>query len=493
MGEIQKQSIRGTVFIYAGAIIGFLTSGILFPRLLSTEQIGLVNVLVSYATIFSLIASLGFLATTTKMFPFFRDKSKNHNGFVFLGSSISLIGFVLVGIIFFFINKYFIFDEKNNSDLLQQYSFLIYPLSFFIVLYNFLDNYNKALFNASRGLFLKEFLLRIVIVCLIIGFAIHIIDFGDFVYLYVASYSIPLFIIMYLLSREGQLSYVPRKGIIDKSLIKPVLSISFFGILSTTSAVITFQIDRIMVEDMVGLSAAGIYSTCFFFGTLVILPSRAILKISSTYIADSFRNKDIEMISSIYHKTSLNQYILGCLIFIGLWVNDKNIISILGTDFIEGKWVVFFIGLAYLSDMLSGASTHIIANSDYYKAQSVFSFALIVVVVIFNLIFIPYMGLVGAAVASFLAKFAFNLAKFIFIWHKFKLQPYNLHYVYISIVAILAYLAGYFTPGFDNYIFDIAVRSSITASTFLILTYLFNISEELSLAANNLTKKVFKR
>ena len=493
MGEIQKQSIRGTVFIYAGAIIGFVTSGILFPRLLSTEQIGLVNVLVSYATIFSLIASLGFLATTTKMFPFFRDKNNNHNGFLFLGSSISLIGFVLVGVIFYFVNKYYIFDEKDSADLLQHYSFLIYPLSLFLVLYNFHDNYNKVLFNASRGLFLKEFLLRIVIVCLIIGFAIHVLDFSEFVYLYVASYSIPLFIIMYLLSREGQLSYLPRKEIIDKTLLKPMLSISFFGILTTASAVITFQIDRIMVEDMVGLSAAGIYSTCFFFGTMVILPSRAILKISSTYIADSFRNNDIETISSIYHKTSLNQYILGCLIFIGLWVNDRNIISILGTDFIEGKWVVFFIGLAYLSDMLSGSSTHIISNSDYYKVQSILSFALIVLVVILNLILISFMGLVGAAIATFFAKFLFNLAQFIFIWYRFKLQPYNLKYVYISGVAILAYLVGYFTPSFDNYIFDIAVRSSITATTFIILTYLFNISEELSLAANNLTKKVFKR
>ncbi|MEA3446171.1 MAG: oligosaccharide flippase family protein, partial [Bacteroidota bacterium] len=347
MGEIKKQSIKGTIFIYSGAMLGFIISGFLFPRFLSTEQIGLIGVLVSYSAIFTQIASLGFVSATTRMFPYFRDSSKKHNGFVFLGNSVTFIGFVLVSIGFWFLEPYIITDGETTSNLLIQYSFLIYPLALFTVVFNFHDHYNKVLFNASRGLFLKEFVLRVVIIIMILLFIFKIIDFNQFVFYYVASYALPVLIIVLLLLKDKQLSYLPRKGLIDKDLIKPLISVSFFGIITSGASILTININRILVESYLGLADAGIFITCFFFGTMVILPSRAILKISSAYIADSFKKKNLQMIYDIYHKTSINQFAIGCLIFIGIWVNEKNIFEILGFDFLPGKWVIFFIGLAF--------------------------------------------------------------------------------------------------------------------------------------------------
>ena len=492
MGEIQKQSIRGTVFIYAGAIIGFVISGLLFPRFLTTEQIGLIAVLVSYSAIFAQLSSLGFVSATTRMFPFFRDDKNRHNGFLFLGNSTTFIGFLVVSIGFFFLKPYLI-DKETSSPLLLQYSFLIYPLAFLTVFFNFHDHYNKVLFNASRGLLLKEFILRVAIVLLIVFLVIKLIDFKLFVYLYVLCYAVPLVLIIILLLKDNQLSYLPKKGFIDKDLIKPLISVSFYGILISATGQITINIDRIMVESYLGLDNAGIYTTCFFFGTIVILPSRAILKISSAYIADAFKNKNLPMVYDIYHKTSINQFVVGILLFIGIWVNEKNIFEILGFDFLPGKWVVFFIGLAFLLDMLSGASAWIIGNSDQYRMQALFMLIMIALVVVTNIIFIPLMGIVGAALASFLSKLLFHIIKFIYIWKRFDMQPYNFKFVSVGLIAVASYYAGYFLPQQTNYLMDIAIRSIVTGLLFSVLIYLFNISEELSLAANNLAKRVFKR
>ena len=73
MGEIQKQAIKGTIFNYLGIVLGFLYVGIFFPRLLTTEQIGLLSVLVAYATIAAQFSSLGFNAVTTRLFSYFRN------------------------------------------------------------------------------------------------------------------------------------------------------------------------------------------------------------------------------------------------------------------------------------------------------------------------------------------------------------------------------------------------------------------------------------
>ncbi len=58
--NIAKQSYKGIVYTYLGIILGFITVGILFPRFLKPEQIGLISILLSYATIFGQAANMGF-------------------------------------------------------------------------------------------------------------------------------------------------------------------------------------------------------------------------------------------------------------------------------------------------------------------------------------------------------------------------------------------------------------------------------------------------
>ncbi len=491
MGEIKKQSIRGTIFIYGGAILGFITSGIMFPRFLTTDQIGLVVVMVSYSAIFTQLASLGFVSATTRMFPYFRDSSGWHNGFLFLGILVAFVGFLIVAVVFYFIEPLVITNDNNKSDLLVQYSYLIYPLALFTILFNLHDHYNKVLFNASRGLFLKEFLLRIVIIIFILIFVFEYISFNRFLYFYVFSYTVPFLIISLLLLKDGQLSYIPRKGLIDKELVKPMMSVSFYGIVTSSSSILTVNIARVMVDSYLGLDDAGIYATCFFFGTLVIMPSRAILKISAAFITDSFKNRNLSMIKDIYHKTSITQFLIGSLLFIGILVNERNIFEILGYAFIPGKWVIVIIGLSHVIDMLSGASARIIENSEFYRKQGLFMIILIVLIIITNIIFIPLFGIIGAALASLISKTFFHIIKFIFILRKFNMQPYNFKFILVIIISIIAYLSGNLLPIIDNYILDIGIRSVLTGAIFISLCYILNISVDISESIEKISKKLF--
>ena len=84
MGIIRKQSIKGIIFAYTGVVLGFVTVGLLWPKFLSPEQIGLLSLIVAISTLLVQVGSLGFINAINKYFPLFRDKHKNHNGFVFL-------------------------------------------------------------------------------------------------------------------------------------------------------------------------------------------------------------------------------------------------------------------------------------------------------------------------------------------------------------------------------------------------------------------------
>ncbi|MBN2681861.1 MAG: oligosaccharide flippase family protein, partial [Bacteroidales bacterium] len=415
MGEIQKQSVKGTVFIYLGSILGFVASGVLFPRIMNPDQIGLVYLMVAYATIYSQFASLGFNSATTRMFSYFRNNELKHNGFLGLALLVSLLGFVIALMVFFLLKN----NMLSESNLLNDFWFYIIPLILFSLLFNTLDNYNKVLFNAVRGLFLKEFLQKFLTLSVAVLLGYKIIDFPTFILLYVVAICLPTIIFIILLKRENQFSFKTNFGFIDKKMRRTLIGVSLFGIVVSATGIITINLDRIMIEQLIGgaegLEMVGIYSICFFYGGMVTLPSRAVVKISSAFIADAWKNNDTDTINKIYYKSSLSLFIVGTLLAAGLWVNIENIMIITTKNFEPGRYVILFIALAYLSEMLAGTSASILGNSKKYHMQALFMTIMIVLIIVTNYIFIPKYGIEGAAFASLLSKAIYNLIRFIYL------------------------------------------------------------------------------
>lgn len=483
MGIIRKQAVSGTIYTYSGAILGFVTVALLFPRFLSTEQIGLLNILISYSLIFSLFASLGFNAVTSRLFPYFRNPENQHNGFLFVALSVTALGilFTMVGIWLYW--KIGMPAKEFVSPLFYQYYWFLIPLVVFTTLFQLFDHYNKVLYNATRGIFLKELFTRILVLLFILAFYFSLVSYHQFVGLYIVAYSVPAAIIFFLLLKEKEVSFRPQLYFIDKALRKNIIEVSLFGILIGATGMITINIDRIMIESLMGaegLSSVGVYSTAFFFGTIIVLPSRALNKISSAIVADAFRDKDLNTIQKIFQKTAITQYIVGALLFVGIWVNIDNVFVILSDKFIDGKYVIFFIGLSYVSDMLAGAGSNILSLSKHYKMQTVFMFVMAVLIIVTNLIFIPTYGIVGAAFASFLSKLSVNFFRFIFLYKKYTLQPYTFKFFVVTIIAGFAFIVGYYVPVSGNIVVDIAFKSVPTGLVFFVLILITKCSEDIN-------------
>ncbi len=83
MGIIQQQALKGTFFLYSGVVIGFLST-IAITHSLSSSQYGLVSLLISYSDILSQVATLGFPIAIGRLFSYFRNPKKQHNGFFFI-------------------------------------------------------------------------------------------------------------------------------------------------------------------------------------------------------------------------------------------------------------------------------------------------------------------------------------------------------------------------------------------------------------------------
>ncbi len=492
MGIIYKQSLRGTIVVYLGVVIGFVTTGLIFPKVLEPEQIGLVNILVSYALIFSQFGLLGLQNITTRLFTYFRDAENNHKGFFFIGTSIAFLGFLLVTVIFLILKPHLVKKGIDNYSFLCQYVNYIIPLIFFLIFFSFLDTYYKVLFKAVKGVFFQEFIRRLLLLIAICLFYFHLLNYHEFVISYVIAFCLPTVLIFLSLLRNKQISLVPQLKHLSPSMGKTMAAMGLFGILSNTTTILNIHTERILVDHYLGLNFLGIYTTAYVFGSLVGMPARMIKRISSVVIADAWKDNNKTIINDIYFKTCLNQFVIGLFILIGLFINIDNIFTFLPAEYAIAKNVLILIAVANLLNMISSGSGTILITSKYYWVLSVFKIIMLGTIVGFNILLLPRMGITGVAMAALIAYFVFHMMKFIFVWARYKMQPYNAKFLVVLFVGLVAGSAGYYFPEQQYIILDILLRSIVMSIVYFVLVMIFNISDDINLKVKEYARHIKK-
>lgn len=493
MGLIYKQAFKGTVYTYIGVALGFLTSAFLLPQLLSSEEVGLLKVLLSFAIIFVQFASLGLNSVTIRMFSYFRDKNKDHNGYLFVLLAFSLVGFLLSILVYYGIKPYLIEKSIEKSALFADYIYYLVPIIFFQLFFGVLDTYYTVLFNSVRGTFLKDVVQRVLIIVAILLYYFELLTFKQFVFAYFLSVFVKTFLIVISLIRERQFNLKYNIGYITKPLAHSMISVGVFGLLNNFTGVVILNIDSIMVNTMIGLEFTGIYAITFFFGTLIKIPARSLIKISNVVVADAWKDNDIPLIRSIYSKSCITQTIMGLLLYVGLIVNLDNVMRILPPEYESGRYVVALIALANLFDMVAGVGRSVLGTSKQYKVQTLFMVFLMAFVVVTNYLFIPKWGIIGAALGSATSLFLFNLMRFIYLWKKHNMQPYSFKYLVIFLLALVAFGAVYFIPYLNHIVLDIFVRGSIVTLVFCLPIYFLKYSTDINQIVDRLIGKILQR
>lgn len=492
MGIIARQSIKGSVYSYLGAAIGFINVGLVMPNIFSTDQIGLTNLLVAIASIFGQFGSMGMINVTIRQFPYFRDKKNNHNGFLFFLLAVGTLGFLLCTGAYYISKPYLIAENIEKSPLFAQYIYLLIPLIFVTIFYFLIDTYNRILFNASFGLFVKELLLRVLNLVGIILYWKGIFDFNDFIIFYTYSYGVPVLLICLLLLYKGEFLIKPSFKIFKPKFVREIFSVAAFGLISGFSGVMIMQLDRYLINHYCDLSSTGVYSTVFFFGAVILLPGRSLLRISSSLIAEALKDGDQAKIEVIYKKSVTNLSIIGILLFIIVWGNVDNILSFLPPVYESGRYVILFISLAHLLQMLAGVSSEIIQYSKYYRQHTVIMVVLIASLIGLNIILLPIMGITGAGIASAISFLIYLVVRFVYLKIKLDLQPYQLKHFIMLVLGAVSYFVSLLVPHIGNVIVDITLRTSLLIILFCLPVYFLGYSQEINAIVNK-TFSLFRK
>lgn len=492
MGIVQRQTIRGTAWSYLGALLGFVNIIILSPKIFTTGEIGVVQLLLSFATMLAQFSSLGFTNVINRLFPYFRDGRGRHHGFLGLSVVITLAGFLGALIFLKIYGPHFEQANLERSPLISEYSFYLPSLLLITLLFNLLDNYNKVLYDAVLGTFLREFLFRVFNLAFIILFWAGIIDFDGYVFWYIVSQGIPLIIIFISLLIRKEISFRLEPGFITPHLKREIIILSLFGILTGITTVTLTTLDKLFINTYLGEAEVGIYSIASYFAVLITLPGRSVSKISIPFLAESWKNNDLEKIDDMYIRSSVSQYAVGLLIFIGLLVNIDNIFRLLPDVYSKSAAVIILISLGNLVSGSAGINGVILSTSSLYRYQTWLMLILIGLFVGTSMIFIPLFGITGAALAAMISNIIYSMLGVVLTGKRFGLWPYSMLHLKMTLVGAAALAAGYLMPQI-SLVPDIIARSLLVTVIFTAGIWFWKLSDDLNGVAQSLLERFRRR
>ncbi|MCX7834408.1 MAG: oligosaccharide flippase family protein [Ignavibacteria bacterium] len=482
MGIVEKQSVRNTILSYLGVIIGYVNVVLLFPAFFTTEQFGLVQLLISASVIYAQLSQVGIVNAITRFFPFFRTSDKKHNGFITIIISVLLSGFALTTLLYIVFKPLIVEAYKDNSSLFLDYYYFLIPLSMVTVFFNVLEALARAIFRTVFSTLMREVGIRIFTTIFILIYSLKLIDFNTFVYSYLISYFLCALLILIQLFISKEYYFYLNFSYIKKDKLIEILKYGGFTLLSSASLLIGTRVDGLILGSMINLSIVGVYFTFLYIATVINVPNRSLAKITVPIIANLWKEKNIKEINAIYKKTSLILLSIGMLIYIGIVVNEKNLLYMLRNkpEFIDNFIIFYLIGLAYVFDAAFSLSSEVISNSPNYKYDSLFNFILLVSSVLFNILFISLYGSIGAALAILVSYTLFNTLKLIFLKRKYNISILSLKHLIVLITGAFVYIIGISIPFMINLVVDILIRSIIISIIFLSIIYFLKISEDIN-------------
>jgi O-antigen/teichoic acid export membrane protein len=492
MGVVIRQSIKGTVVTYIGAFIGFITTMFVVTRFLTPEDIGLTKVILEAGMMFAALSQLGTSSSAMRFFPYFKDEKKQHNGFFFYLLVMPLIGCLLFIPLYLLLRQPITLFFAEKSALFISYYYWVVPLIFFIVYVAVFETYSNINLRIAMPKLNREVIIRLLSMAVYLLYGYHLITRDGLVAGMVITYGLALLFLLIYIYKTAPTSLRHDRSYISKPLRKNIARYTSFLIIGALGSTILSRLDLFMISSHLGLSFAGIFSIAFYMAAIIEIPSRSITSISSPLAASALKEDDFGTANALYKKVSLHQLMVGGLIFILVWTNIDNIFAIIpnGAIYAEGKWVVFFVGLAKLIEITLGFGNVLISFSRYYYWSLYFTFFIIGIGIVTNLLLIPLWGIAGAAVATTISCLLSYGAQQWIVLKKVKGNPYSSGTLRLIIIFLLLIGLNQFLFKFASPWVDILCRTLLLALISAVLLYVANVSEDLKKTVKAIANKL---
>lgn len=392
LSPTKQKIIRNVFWAVTGKVVtllGSLLVGIFVARYLGPDQYGLMSYVVSYVSIFQVLATFGMDNIEIREESKSPDAKDKLIGTAFaIKISLATIAMLLVAI------TAWIFE----ADTFTTWMIILYSISMIANSFGVIRNY-------FTSLVWNEYIVKTEITRTFIGAAIKIgllLLHAPLVWFIAATLFDTILIAGgYVVSYRTKIDSI-RNWKFDKEIAKYMITQSFPLAISLSAVLIYHRLDQIMVGKMLTNTELGYYSVaCKFTELVMFIPT--------------ILTQTITPILVRIHKTNFNEYREKTQLFVNItvWVcilmsiivalcSHIIIICTFGTQYLPAVVILQVLAFKTVGDALSSTAGNMIIIEGKQKYAWIRSVTACFVCVGLNLLFIPRWGTIGTAIASIL-------------------------------------------------------------------------------------------
>ena len=500
MGVVVRQSIKGTIATYIGVVVGIVTTFFIQTKALQPEQIGLIDVLLQCAILFSGLAQLGTNSSAMRYYPFFKDEEHRDHGFFGWTLLVPLIGFAFFLLAFFLFKGSIVSFFSKDSSLFGDYVYFLVPLAFFMLYISVFETNSNLLLRIVLPKFVREVGLRVGTLVIYLLYYYKVFGFDGVIVSFCVMYGLATLInVVYLLSLK-RVSFKIEKGFVSKEIRRDFLFYTLFMITAALAGNMIPMLSKFFVAGKTGFRLAGVFTIATNIAALIEMPYRSLGAISRPHISEAMAKKDVKTAEGLCKNVALHQFIAGTFVFLVIWINIDFIFELLpnGDIYRLGKWAVLILSFGRLIYSTLGVTTTVLSYSKYYYYSLIFTVLLAGMSIGLNNWLVPKWDINGGALANVVSYMVYFILLVSFIKWKVGVQPFSgkMFPVFLVVLALFglnwcwtALLTPWFASWFAKPIFGLLIDAVLKTLLFLILGITVVYKLKVSQSVNDLIDK----
>lgn len=419
LSPTREKVVRNIVWAVTGKVVtllGGLLVGIFVARYLGPEQYGLMSYVMSYVALFQVLASFGMDQIEI------REESKTpEEKDKIIGTAFGLKLFFAVVTMGLIALTAWLFE----ADSFTKWMIILYSISMIMNSFGVIRNY-------FTSLVWNEYIVKTEISRTLIGAGIKVVLLllhAPLVWFIAATlFDTVLIAGGYLVSYRSKIDSV-RKWQFDKETAKYIIKESFPMLLSGAAIIIYNKIGEVMLGNMLDKDSVGYFSVASRFVEICIFIPTII---SQTITPILVRHHESNITQYNYQTKIYCSTIVWCSIFVAVITSLLAIPLIkytFGTSYMASVPILQILSFKAVGAALMQSSGQMIIIEGLQKYAVLRNGIAAVICVLGNLIFIPILGAVGAAISGVVAFFFAGYLSHVFIpiYRKYlPLQTYSI-------------------------------------------------------------------
>lgn len=500
MGIVARQSIKGTIATYVGVAVGIVTTFFIQTKALQPEQIGLIDVLLQCALLFSGLAQLGTSSSAMRYYPFFKDEEHRDHGFFGWTLLVPLVGFA------FFLSLFFVFKTpivnyfSKDSGMFGEYVNFVIPLAFFMLYIAVFETNSNLLLRIVLPKFVREVGLRVATLVVYLLYYYKVIDFDGVIISFCVFYGLATLINIVYLFTLKRVSFKIEWKYLKPQLKRDFLFYTLFMITAALAGNVIPMLSKFFVAGNAGFRLAGVFAIATNIAAVIEMPYRSLGAISRPHISDAMAKQDVKQADSLCKSVALHQFIAGTFVFFFVWVNIDFLFDLLpnGDIYRLGKWAVLILSMSRLVYSTFAVTTTVLSYSKYYYYSLIFTILLAGMSFGLNAWLVPKWDINGGALANAVSYLVYFILLLAFIKWRIGVMPLSkkllpvaaivlilLVFNWLWTIALTSWIAGWF----EKPVFGLAIDAVMKSVIFLVLGLFALYKLKVSQSVNDLVDK----